>query len=277
MDTVENGYQVRASTNVSIDGGILSNVGTYGVFIYSDAATATTDTSVKNLSIGGTPTHGIRAQVISTGSHTNLSVEGCKISGSTTFALDFSTVTGLFINNNRCTYSTGDGVKTDICTDAIVRNTISEKTGGASTSVGFQYTNGTNITTDRNTALGVATGIKFQTNTKVVWNGGDNLDEAATPVSDLGSNTSYYGTFSGTFTAANAASTNINDKRVETYSRIFITPSNAAAGTLQAGADAVYEDLSNRVVNTSFRVTTAGGGNAAGTETFSYVIRNQNM
>lgn len=76
----------------------------------------------------------------------------------------------------------------------------------------------------------------------------------------------------GTFTCANAASTTVTDANVLSTSVITLTPTNAAAGTLQAGTTHLY--LSARTAGTSFAVTTASGASAAGTETFQYAIFN---
>ena len=76
----------------------------------------------------------------------------------------------------------------------------------------------------------------------------------------------------GTFTCAAAATTTVSDVHVKAASAIFICPTNAAAGTLMAGANSLY--LSARTAGTSFAFSTAGGGAAAGTETFTYIVVN---
>lgn len=76
----------------------------------------------------------------------------------------------------------------------------------------------------------------------------------------------------GTFTCAANTLTTVTETAVTSTSRIIITPTNAAAGTLQAGTDALY--VSAKTGATSFAVRTAAGGAAAGTETFDYVIHN---
>jgi hypothetical protein len=76
----------------------------------------------------------------------------------------------------------------------------------------------------------------------------------------------------GTFTMGAAASKTISNTNVSGASNVTITPTNAAAGTLQAGADSLFHSLADQVEGTSFTVKTAGGGNAAGTETFTYEI-----
>lgn len=76
----------------------------------------------------------------------------------------------------------------------------------------------------------------------------------------------------GTFTCANATSTTVTQPLVAANSYIAFMPTNAAAGTLMAGANSLY--TSARTANTSFVVSTAGGGSAAGTETFQYLLVN---
>lgn len=74
---------------------------------------------------------------------------------------------------------------------------------------------------------------------------------------------------SGTFTLAAAATTTVANTGIQGSSIIILTPTNAAAGTLQGSAKALYISAVN--AGTGFTVTTASGANAAGTETFSYV------
>jgi hypothetical protein len=76
----------------------------------------------------------------------------------------------------------------------------------------------------------------------------------------------------GTFTAGAAATTDVANTAVLTGCKVFIFPTNAAAGTLMAGADSLY--VSAVTAGVGFTVATAGGGNAAGTETFNYLIFN---
>jgi hypothetical protein len=76
----------------------------------------------------------------------------------------------------------------------------------------------------------------------------------------------------GTFTAANAATTTVTDSTVLSTSVILLVPTNAAAGTLQAGTTHLY--VSAKTAGTSFTVATASGASAAGTETFQYAIFN---
>lgn len=74
----------------------------------------------------------------------------------------------------------------------------------------------------------------------------------------------------GTFTCAAATSTTVTQTLTAANSVILLMPTNAAAGTLMAGANSLY--VSARTANTSFAVSTAGGGSAAGSEQFSYLL-----
>jgi hypothetical protein len=54
---------------------------------------------------------------------------------------------------------------------------------------------------------------------------------------------------------------------------VVLTPVNASAAVLQGSSNALYESESDRVARTSFKVKTASGGSAAGTEIFNWEIR----
>lgn len=79
-------------------------------------------------------------------------------------------------------------------------------------------------------------------------------------------------TTKGSFTCGAAATTTITQPNVRSTSVITLTPTNAAAGTLQAGLTHLY--VNNLVAGASFDVTTANAAAAAGTETFAYVVVN---
>jgi len=90
----------------------------------------------------------------------------------------------------------------------------------------------------------------------------------------ISTSTNVYGIFYGTFTLVGAAASyNITSPVVRgTSSRVLLTPRNAGAASLQAGADALFHDSGNDIDATSFKLSTAGGGNAAGGEEFNYII-----
>lgn len=74
----------------------------------------------------------------------------------------------------------------------------------------------------------------------------------------------------GQFTCGAAATTVVNDANVTASSHIDLTPLNAAAANMVAGATSPY--ISARTAGVSFTVATASGGAAAGTEQFSYKV-----
>ena len=76
----------------------------------------------------------------------------------------------------------------------------------------------------------------------------------------------FIGNVGGTFTMAAAATKTVTNSSVTTSSRIFLTPTNAAAATLQGSAKCLYVTAANG----SFVVTTASGASAAGTEIFAW-------
>lgn len=78
----------------------------------------------------------------------------------------------------------------------------------------------------------------------------------------------------GTFTLAAAASTTVSNTNVFETSVVTLSPSNVAAATLMASSKSLYTAPADYVAATSFTVKTRDGTNAAGTETFGYVINN---
>ena len=73
----------------------------------------------------------------------------------------------------------------------------------------------------------------------------------------------------GTFTMTAATTKTVADTTVTASSTILLMPTNATAATLVSGANSPY--ISARTPGASFTVATAGGGSAAGTETFQYI------
>lgn len=74
----------------------------------------------------------------------------------------------------------------------------------------------------------------------------------------------------GSFTMDSGSTKAISCAYIATTSHVFLFPTNAAAATLQSGVTSLY--VSAKTAATSFTVTTANAGNAAGTETFDYVV-----
>ena len=76
--------------------------------------------------------------------------------------------------------------------------------------------------------------------------------------------------YTGSFTMAAAATKTVTDAHCKAASVIVLVATNAAAGTLQGSAKSLYITPAAG----SFVVSTASGGNAAGTELFSYLVIN---
>lgn len=79
------------------------------------------------------------------------------------------------------------------------------------------------------------------------------------------------GAFGGSFTCSAAVSTTVTDANAKTTSRVVLSPTNAAAGTLQGSAKCLHVSSKN---NGTFVVSTSNAVAAAGTETFDYEIVN---
>jgi hypothetical protein len=73
----------------------------------------------------------------------------------------------------------------------------------------------------------------------------------------------------GTFTCAAAASTSVPLTVISSGSRVLLQPANAAAATLIGSVKSLYITVTAGV---GFTVSTANGGNAAGTELFGYLV-----
>ena len=78
----------------------------------------------------------------------------------------------------------------------------------------------------------------------------------------------------GTFTLAAAATTTVIQPGVKANANISLTPTNASAALLEGSSKSLY--ISAITPGTSFVVATGNAAAAAGTETFSYLIKNLN-
>jgi len=96
--------------------------------------------------------------------------------------------------------------------------------------------------------------------------------DTSTTRSQLRGNYAALEPLTGNFTLTAAATWDITNPAIDdgTYSKVLLVPTNASSTILQGGANAIY--VSSIVDKTKFVVSTAGGGNAAGTETFFYEI-----
>ena len=178
------------------------------------------------------------------------------------------------IEDNYINDSTGNGISVEsntfACTDNVVRgNTI--RNGGArgiETLKGAAANAGTRIIDNTliNNGGSMTIGVRLNASTTRSYVFGNIPYGVTTPLSDNS------GQPHRTFTCAAAAGTTVLDTSVQADSVIILMPTNAAAATLMSSTEALY--VSARTADTSFVVTTADGGAAAGTETFAYMILN---
>lgn len=75
---------------------------------------------------------------------------------------------------------------------------------------------------------------------------------------------------SGNFTMSAAATKGVANTSITAATKVTLIPRNAAAATLMQGTKSLY--ISAITADTSFTVATADGTNAAGTESFDYVL-----
>lgn len=78
----------------------------------------------------------------------------------------------------------------------------------------------------------------------------------------------------GAFTMGAVASQVVPAPAVVAGSRVWLSPTNAAAATLMAGTKSLYHNAGANVAGASFTVATADATNAAGGEQFAYIIIN---
>lgn len=100
---------------------------------------------------------------------------------------------------------------------------------------------------------------------------GDNNTDLVTALTAIATAiTNTWPRVTGSFTCGAAATTVVSETDVTVNSLIFLSPTNAAAGTLQGSVESLY--ISAISAGVSFTVATAAGTAAGGTETFDYMI-----
>ncbi len=78
----------------------------------------------------------------------------------------------------------------------------------------------------------------------------------------------------GAFTMSAAATLVVLAPAVVAGSRVWLSPTNAAAATLMGGSKSLYHDPTANVAGAGFTVKTADATAAAGGEQFAYIIIN---
>ncbi|HBP5106472.1 TPA: right-handed parallel beta-helix repeat-containing protein [Pseudomonas aeruginosa] len=272
---VTDAYNFRGCSNVKVGYGDIAEVSRYGAYIYSDGVTIAQNIEISEFTTSG-GTYGVFAQAVGGGSISRLKLTNLKITGTSTSPVTVQSTSGLRMEGVDVLINTGTGVVIQNCASPIVRNV---KMVGAVTlsvpSVSFTGTT-TNPRVGGLDISGFTIGVSVTTSaTTTVHKLSDNVfSGVATPWS-VNPGNYIKGQFSGTFTMNAAASMNVNSVGMNvTSSVVRLIPTNAAAATLQAGSKMAWVVNSASSNNVSFRVQTADGTAAAGTETFAFVIEN---
>lgn len=272
---VTDAYNFRGCSNVKVGYGDIAEVSRYGAYIYSDGVTTAQNIEISEFTTSG-GTYGVFAQAVGGGSISRLKLTNLKITGTSTSPVTVQSTSGLRMEGVDVLINTGTGVVIQNCASPIVRNV---KMVGAVTlsvpSVSFTGTT-TNPRVGGLDISGFTIGVSVTTSaTTTVHKLSDNVfSGVATPWS-VNPGNYIKGQFSGTFTMNAAASMNVNSVGMNvTSSVVRLIPTNAAAATLQAGSKMAWVVNSASSNNVSFRVQTADGTAAAGTETFAFVIEN---
>ncbi|WP_241337402.1 right-handed parallel beta-helix repeat-containing protein [Pseudomonas aeruginosa] len=267
-------YNFRACTNVKVVGCIATGVSRYGVYVYSDSNTQAFDIEVHNFTCEG-GTHGIRAQRVGSGQITRMHVKGNKIKNTSVAAIAAEYTAGLVINNNEILVNAGRGIAVTACASPDVSdNRILGAVAITGNAITFDGTT-SNPVIGSNTITNFSVGISCVASpvTTITQKSEQVFNSVSTPYS-ASVNTYWKGRFRGTFTMAAASSMNVPDVRINNASTVNIWPTNAAAATLFAGANMPWGNPAASTNNSQIRIQTAGGGAAAGTETFKYEIVN---
>lgn len=272
---VTDAYNFRGCSNVKVGYGDIAEVSRYGAYIYSDGVTTAQNIEISEFTTSG-GTYGVFAQAVGGGSISRLKLTNLKITGTSTSPVTVQNTSGLRMEGVDVLINTGTGVVIQSCASPIVRNV---KMVGAVTlsvpSVSFTGTT-TNPRVGGLDISGFTIGVSVTTSaTTTVHKLSDNVfSGVATPWS-VNPGNYIKGQFSGTFTMNAAASMNVNSVGMNVTSSVArLIPTNAAAATLQAGSKMAWVVNSASSNNVSFRVQTADGTAAAGTETFAFVIEN---
>ncbi|HGT2710277.1 TPA: right-handed parallel beta-helix repeat-containing protein [Pseudomonas aeruginosa] len=272
---VKDAYHFRGCSNVKVGYGDIAEVSRYGAYFYSDDSTAANNIEISDFTTSG-GTHGVFAQATVGGSFNRIKLSTLKITGTSTSPITMQNTSGLRVEDVDVLINTGSGVVIQSCASPIIRNV---KILGAVTlsvpAVAFIGAT-TNPRVGGLDVAGFTVGVSVITSaTTIIHNLSNNVfSGVATPWS-VNPGNYIKGQFSGTFTMNAASSMNVNSVGMNVTSSIVrLIPTNAAAATLQAGSKMAWVVNSASSNNVSFRVQTADGTAAAGTETFAFVIEN---
>ncbi|HBO6310577.1 TPA: right-handed parallel beta-helix repeat-containing protein [Pseudomonas aeruginosa] len=272
---VTDAYNFRGCSNVKVGYGDIAEVSRYGAYIYSDGVTTAQNIEISEFTTSG-GTYGVFAQAVGGGSISRLKLTNLKITGTSTSPVTVQSTSGLRMEGVDVLINTGTGVVIQSCASPIVRNV---KMVGAVTlsvpSVSFTGTT-TNPRVGGLDISGFTIGVSVTTSaTTTIHKLSDNVFSGVATTWSVNPGNYIKGQFSGTFTMNAASSMNVNSVGMNvTSSVVRLIPTNAEAATLQAGSKMAWVVKSASSNNVSFRVQTADGTAAAGTETFAFVIEN---
>ncbi|PHP80648.1 right-handed parallel beta-helix repeat-containing protein [Pseudomonas aeruginosa] len=272
---VMDAYHFRGCSNVKVGYGDIAEISRYGAYIYSDGATTVNNIEISDFTTSG-GTYGIYAQTTSGGSFNRIKLSALKITGTSTSPITVQNTSGLRIEEVDVLINTGSGVVIQNCASPIIRNL--KMVGAVTLSVPAVSFIGT-TTNPRVGGLDIAgftVGVSVTTSaTTTIHSLSNNVFAGVATPWSVNPGNYIKGQFSGTFTMNAAASMNVNSVGMNvTSSVVRLIPTNAAAATLQAGSKMAWVVNSASSNNVSFRVQTADGTAAAGTETFAFVIEN---
>ncbi len=272
---VMDAYHFRGCSNVKVGYGDIAEVSRYGAYIYSDGATTVSNIEISDFTTSG-GTYGVYAQTTSGGSFNRIKLSTLKITGTSTSPITVQSTSGLRIEEVDVLINTGAGVVIQNCASPIIRNL--KMVGAVTLSVPAVSFIGT-TTNPRVGGLDIAgftVGVSVTTSaTTTIHSLSNNVFAGVATPWSVNPGNYIKGQFSGTFTMNAAASMNVNSVGMNvTSSVVRLIPTNAAAATLQAGSKMAWVVNSASSNNVSFRVQTADGTAAAGTETFAFVIEN---
>lgn len=277
---------VFQSVNINIASNVLDNNAGTGIVIDSSKRCLVSNNQVTTSSTFGiqltTATSAITVDDISVvGNQVNASAgAGIYVDGT------FTPLSDIVIANNSVISSGNNGLDlNNITRGTIVGNSINRSSQNTDNTSDNIYVNNSNYLTIAENNLYRGSGGK-QSRYGVVLGSGvsdssviDNMmyqSGKTGSISDagtrntIGRNKIAQSVLRGTLTLSAASATTVTNGNVLATSIIVLTPANAAAATLQQGANAVYVSALNS--GTSFVLTTAGGGSATGTEQFYYSI-----
>ena len=213
-------------------------------------------------------------------------IEGNSVNGNAGYGFNFTSTTYSRVSGNKVFENLKGGVLLTTSNNVLVNgNEIHDNDfGGSNTYSGVQITSGSDNGIENNQIYNVIStkqiyGINLSAGAVYTQVKGNTLRNNVTaPIlnssasSNILNTTTSHDPLSGSFTLTAASSSSvISNQNIQSYSKIFLTPTNASAAQLMGAATHLF--ISSKTANISFTVQTGNGGNALGTETFDYIVQ----